>query len=341
MWIGVALLYASLRSAAPAPDHGVSVVRDGGRLLLVFETSSGERFVESGFDTRTRRCTSWYGREMVQQISQHAAAASSSSAAAGIDGREEPPRLLMLGLGGGMVIAQLLCQSSARPVVASVLAVELSRVVVDAWWRDFYPATVEPCLGAGAGSCSGSNRSNSSSSSSSSSSRGSVNGSAGGGGGGGVVRVVHGDAMRFTAELVTNRTREAATAAAGSSSSSSSSSSSNDGGCFRYIVVDCFAMDDAAARDAGDAGDAGGGGGRARPVEPPFTRAFLGQLRALMCADDALLLINTTPTDYDAETVPLLADVSRLFNDVRVRRKRKEVLSGYNVVVSASVRPQN
>ena len=43
----------------------------------------------------------------------------------------------------------------------------------------------------------------------------------------------------------------------------------------------------------------------------------------------------------EAETLPLFANVSTLFNNVRVRRKRKAIVSGFNVVISASVQPEN
>ena len=299
--LGLLLLTAPMR----ADKHGgASILRNNKRLYLIFETSEGDRYVESGFDSATNTCTSWYGREMVQQMSQHATASASASDVDSHLGSSAggASSLLMLGLGGGMLIAQLFCQQQA--VVDSVLAVELSSTIIDMWWRDFYPTTVKPCLTIG--SCY-SNRSRSNSSTAMQE-----------------VHVVQDDAIAFTAKLAANRTL-----ARGISTAHSSD------GCFRFIVVDCFAMDTASS--SGGSGD----GERVRPAEPSFTPTFLGHLRSLMCADDALLLINTAPTDYDTETMPLVAVVSKLFNDVRVRRKRRELLSGYNVVIAASVRPQN
>ena len=80
---------------------------------------------------------------------------------------------------------------------------------------------------------------------------------------------------------------------------------------------------------------------RTRPEPPSFTPEFLRQLRSIMCAEDSLLLINTTPMDMEIETWPLFANVAKLFNNVRVRRKRKAIIGGFNVVISASQQPEN
>ena len=79
---------------------------------------------------------------------------------------------------------------------------------------------------------------------------------------------------------------------------------------------------------------------RVRPSEVVLTPAMLRRARSLMCPDSALLLVNTTPAAL-ADTLPLLTHLTELFNDVRVRRKRRELLPGYNVVISASERAPN
>ena len=262
--------------------NGIDVIHSDNRMFLTFTTSAGERFVESGFDTVSGECTSWYGREIVRQIESHGTRVVLPSGA--------DSSLLMLGLGGGMIIAQLLC-SLPRAPINKVLAVELSAPVVDLWWRKFFPAIVQPCLPARSSNSSWSN----------------------------AVEVVKGDAISFVEELARNRTHAARV-----------------GGCFRYIVVDCFTM-----QQCGAGSDADKCLARTRPEPPSFTPEFLRQLRSIMCAKDSLLLINTTPMVMEAETLPLFANVSTLFNNVRVRRKRKAIVSGFNVVISASVQPEN
>ena len=265
-------------------SDGIDIIHSDSRMFLTFTTSAGERFVESGFDSVSGKCTSWYGREIVQQIEAQARRTRAALP------RGADSSLLMLGLGGGMIIAQLLC-SLPRAPINKVLAVEVSAPVVDLWWRKFFPAILQPCLRAHNG---GSRRAN-------------------------PVEVVTGDAISVVAELARNQTYAA-----------------RAHGCFRYIVVDCFTMQQCRIGTDADKCDA-----RTRPEPPSFTPGFLRQLRSIMCAEDSLLLINTTPMDVELETLPLIANITKLFNNVRVRRKRKSIIGGFNVVISASQQPEN